>query len=180
MKPFLYLIAQTFYKKYGKEIQNIAFVFPNRRAGIFFQKYLAEVAGHPLFSPPIMTINDLFIRLTPYQPADKIQMLFVLYRHYITLSNSDESFDNFVFWGEMLLNDFDDVDKYVVNAKDLFTNIQDLKEIENRFSDILTETQIEFIRRFWDHFIPAMESEKCSSLPYGKFCILFIRLFETS
>ena len=160
MKPFLYLIAQTFYKKYGKEIQNIAFVFPNRRAGIFFQKYLAEVAGHPLFSPPIMTINDLFIRLTPYQPADKIQMLFVLYRHYITLSNSDESFDNFVFWGEMLLNDFDDVDKYVVNAKDLFTNIQDLKEIENRFSDILTETQIEFIRRFWDHFIPAMESEK--------------------
>ena len=107
-----------------------------------------------------MTINDLFIRLTPYQPADKIQMLFVLYRHYITLSNSDESFDNFCFWGEMLLNDFDDVDKYVVNAKDLFTNIQDLKEIENRFSDILTETQIEFIRRFWDHFIPAMESEK--------------------
>ena len=60
----------------------------------------------------------------------------------------------------MLLNDFDDVDKYVVNAKDLFTNIQDLKEIENRFSDILTETQIEFIRRFWDHFIPAMERRK--------------------
>lgn len=160
MKPFLYLIAQTFYKKYGKEIQDIAFVFPNRRAGIFFQKYLAEVAGHPLFSPPIMTISDLFIRLTPYQPADRIQMLFILYRHYIALSHSEESFDNFVFWGEMLLNDFDDVDKYVVNAKELFTNIQDLKEIENRFSDILTENQIEFIRRFWDHFIPAMESEK--------------------
>ena len=160
MKPFLYLIAQAFYKKYDKEIQNIAFVFPNRRAGIFFQKYLAEVAGHPLFSPPIMTISDLFTRLTPYLPADRIQMLFILYRHYIALSNSDESFDNFVFWGEMLLNDFDDIDKYVVNAKELFTNIQDLKEIENRFSDILTENQIEFIRRFWDHFIPAMESEK--------------------
>lgn len=160
MKPFLYDIAQTFYKKYGREIQNIAFVFPNRRAGIFFQKYLAEVARQPLFSPPILTISDLFARLSSFQPVDRIQALFILYRHYIALSKSDESFDNFVFWGEMLLNDFDDVDKYVVNAKMLFTNIQDLKEIESRFADILTESQIAFIRRFWDHFIPATESEK--------------------
>ncbi|MDR1223344.1 MAG: PD-(D/E)XK nuclease family protein [Tannerella sp.] len=153
MIPFLKQIAKLFYDKYGAEVHRLAFVFPNRRSGIFFRKYLAEVATGPVFSPSILTINDLFYRLNPKQPADRIKLLFLLYDIYIRRSGSGETFDDFVYWGEMLLNDFDDIDKYLVDARQLFTNVKDLNEIDSRFSFLKPE-QIQAIRSFWSSFQP--------------------------
>lgn len=153
MKPFLYQIADLFYQKQGAEISRLAFVFPNRRAGVFFQKYLSDVSDKPLFSPTILTINDLFVRLSGKQTADHISMLFTLYEIYVRISGSLETFDEFLYWGEMLLNDFDDVDKYMADARMLFTNVTDLREIENDFS-FLNDEQIAAIRTFWSSFYP--------------------------
>lgn len=153
MTPFLYQIASLFYEEYGAEISHLAFVFPNRRAGIFFQKYLSEVSDRPLFSPTILTINDLFIQLSGKQSADRISMLFTLYDIYVRQSGSTETFDEFLYWGEMLLNDFDDIDKYMANARMLFSNVTDLREIENDFN-FLTDEQIAAIRTFWSSFYP--------------------------
>ncbi len=153
MTPFLYQVASLFYKQYGNRLSHLAFVFPNRRAGLFFQKYLSEMTSAPLFSPTILTISDLFVQLSGLKPADKIGMLFTLYNIYVRRSGSTESFDEFLYWGEMLLNDFDDVDKYMANARMLFTNVTDLKEIENDLS-FLSREQIEAIRSFWSTFSP--------------------------
>ena len=153
MKPFLYQVASLFYEKWGAEVSRLAFVFPNRRTGLFFQKYLSEVADTPLFSPTILTINDLFIQLSGKQSADRISMLFILYDIYIRQSGSTETFDEFLYWGEMLLNDFDDIDKYMANARMLFSNVTDLREIENDF-DFLSDEQIAAIRSFWSSFYP--------------------------
>ena len=153
MKPFLFQIAELFYHEYEAEISRLAFVFPNRRAGLFFQKYLSEVSEKPLFSPTVLTINDLFVQLSGKQTADHISMLFILYEKYISISGSSETFDEFLYWGEMLLNDFDDVDKYMADAKMLFTNVTDLREIEDDFT-FLSEEQIEAIRTFWSSFFP--------------------------
>lgn len=157
MKPFLSQIASIFYQQYGAEVSKLAFVFPNRRTGLFFQKYLSEVAGKPIFSPTILTINDLFVQLSGKQAADRINMLFMLYEIYIRHSGSTETFDEFLYWGEMLLNDFDDVDKYMADARMLFTNVTDLREIENDFS-FLDEDQIAAIRTFWSSFYPKGDS----------------------
>lgn len=159
MIPFLYNVAQTFYKHYGQTISDITFVFPNRRAGLFFQKHLSAIAKKPLFSPQIYTIADLFSHLSGIKPVDRIQQLFILYDIYKDISNTQETFDEFLYWGEMLLNDFDDVDKFLVNAKQLFSNIQDIKDIDAGFS-YLTEEQIIAIRRFWTNFIPIGESDR--------------------
>lgn len=95
--------------------------------------------------------------LSPYTLIDRISLLVTLYKKYIELRKSDETFDNFVFWGDMLLGDFDDVDKYMVDARQLFTNIHDLKEIDEFY---LTEEQIEIVKRFWGHlFFPSTESD---------------------
>ena len=153
MKPFLYQVASLFYEKWEAEVSRLAFVFPNRRTGLFFQKYLSEVADTPLFSPTIPTINDLFIQLSGKQSADRISMLFILYDIYIRQSGSTETFDEFLYWGEMLLNDFDDIDKYMANARMLFSNVTDLREIENDF-DFLSDEQIAAIRSFWSSFYP--------------------------
>ncbi|MDR0573010.1 MAG: PD-(D/E)XK nuclease family protein [Tannerella sp.] len=153
MTPFLKQIAELFYDKYGADVHRLAFVFPNRRSGLFFRKYLSEVAVKPIFSPSILTINDLFYKLNPKQQADPVKLLFLLYDIYIRQSGSKETFDDFVYWGEMLLNDFDDIDKYLIDAKRLFTNVTDLNNIDKEFS-FLKPSQIQAIRSFWSSFRP--------------------------
>ena len=157
MKPFLYQVATLFYQQYGAEIHRLAFVFPNRRAGLFFKKYLSEISEKPLFSPSILTINDLFMQLSGKHPADKIQMLFRLYELYKQRSGSSESFDEFIYWGEMLLNDFDDIDKYMVDARMLFRNVSDLKSLDGDFN-YLSPEQVQAIRSFWSSFYPKGDS----------------------
>lgn len=158
MKPFLYRIAELFYKNEGDNLTRIAFVFPNRRSGKFFQHYLSQVADCPIFSPRILTINTLMSELAQIQPIDRLDLLFTLYEEYDRLHPTDEPFDRFVFWGEMLAGDFDDVDKYMVDAQKLFTNIKDLKDLEQLY---LSPEQIAVIRQFWDtYFTPNCDSEK--------------------
>ena len=153
MTPFLKQIAKLFYDKYGADIQRLAFVFPNRRSGIFFRKFLSEAASKPLFSPSILTIKDLFHKLNPKQQADPVKLLFQLYDIYSRRSDLPETFDDFVHWGKMLLNDFDDIDKYLIDAKQLFTNVTDLNRIERDFS-FLNPSQVQAIRSFWSTFSP--------------------------
>jgi len=158
MNSFLYRIAHTYYAQKQSDISNFTFVFPNRRAGLFFQRYIAEVAQKPVFSPGIVTINECFSAASTWQTADRLSMLFRLYRIYKAQSGSDESFDSFAFWGEMLLSDFEDVDKYRVDAKQLFTNITELKQIDQLFN-VFSDRQVEAIRQFWNNFVPVVEGK---------------------
>jgi hypothetical protein len=151
MTPFLQQVANVFYRHYGAECRRLAFVFPNRRAGLFFRKYLSMAAGKPMFSPAIRTISELFFELSGRQAADPVRMLFLLYGIYVRRSGRDEPFDNFVHWGETLLGDFDDVDKYLVDARRLFTNVTDLHDLEKQF-DYLSESQLAALRAFWSSF----------------------------
>lgn len=160
VKPFLYSVAETIYNRVGENIRNYAFVFPNRRAGIFFGKYLGDIAGKPIFSPPIFTISDFFASLSEYTLVDRVELLFVLYRHYKELSRTNESFDDFVYWGDILVNDFNDIDKYMIDASALFSNIRELKEIDARFGLPLTDEQMKFINRFCDSFKNPVLSDK--------------------
>ncbi|MGA1978095.1 MAG: PD-(D/E)XK nuclease family protein [Bacteroidales bacterium] len=153
MTYFLEHIAKSLYSEFGSQIGDHFFVFPGRRAGLFFRKYLASVLKGPVWLPTIMTINDLFRTCSDLNPAENEILLFELYRVYRSIQKSPESFDEFFFWGDMLLNDFDDVDKYLVDASRLFRNVLDLKKIDQEFGG-LTEEQTEIIRRFWINLDP--------------------------
>lgn len=133
-------------------------VFPNRRAGLFFNKYLSGLAEKPVWAPRDYTISDLMVELSSLEPADELFTLFELYEIYCQEKNVRESFDEFYFWGEIMLSDFDDIDKYLVNAPKLFQNISDLKSIEDQFS-YLSEDQIRIIKRFWQNFEPGRSSK---------------------
>lgn len=158
MNSFLHRIAETYYSQHGSAIDGFTFVFPNRRAGLFFQRYVSEIAEKPVFSPEIITINDCFAAASAWQVADRLTMLFRLYNIYKQHINKEETFDTFVFWGEMLLLDFDDIDKYRVDAGQLFTNITELKQIDQLFN-VFSERQIDAIRQFWNSFIPVVEGK---------------------
>jgi len=93
------------------------------------------------------------LKLSDYQRADDLELVFDLYELYSGLSKSNESFDEFYSWGEIVIADFNDIDKYLVDPADIFQNITDLKAIETRFS-YLTPEQINVIQRFWKNFHP--------------------------
>lgn len=153
MEYFLESIAKSLHSEYGNTLNRHCLVFPNRRAGLYFLKYLAARIEKPVWAPSILTINELFRSFTTLQVAGNEILLFELYKIYRRVNKTPESFDEFYFWGDMLLNDFDDVDKYLIDASALFRNVQDIKSIDQQFGG-LTDAQIEILRRFWVNFNP--------------------------
>ena len=148
MEKFLESVATYINQNYEGALHNICLVFPNRRSGVFFNAYLRKLLSKPVIGPKIITVNDFITGFTELRKPDRLNLIALLYDVFREHSKTTESFDDFYFWGEMLLADFDDVDKYLVDASALFQNIADLKEIESRF-DFLDESQKEVLRRFW-------------------------------
>ncbi len=155
---FLSRIARAFYERDGEKISEICFVFPNRRSSLFFQKYLGELTSKPIFSPSVYTIKDLVVSLSGMSEADNIYLLFRLYDNYNKISGSVESFDEFVFWGEIILNDFNDTDKFLADPAKLFANVKELKEIGSDYS-FLSPSQLAAVKSFWEGFLPEGKSE---------------------
>lgn len=159
MDKFLKLVAKDLLEKYGNELQHVTLVFPNRRAGVFFQKFLSEFTNQVIWAPQILTINDLMKELSGLNVSDRISLILDLYKIYQSELQTKETFDSFYFWGEMLLNDFDDIDKYMVNVRDLFQNISAEKEIEVLF-DGLEKEQREIIEKYLNNIRASRDSKQ--------------------
>lgn len=152
MDPFLLQVARHYFA--AGSVERICFIFPNRRAEVFFRKYLGELvrdSARPLMSPKVCTMKDFFYQAAGVREADQICLLLELYDCYCALNPSHESLDEFIFWGGVLLSDFNDVDKYLVKAESLFANISDLRKMQDSF-EYLEPSQEEAIRRFVSHF----------------------------
>ena len=157
IQPFLKQVADHYYDR--GDISSRCFVFPNRRSMVFFRKWLsmkvAESAsrgdGKPVMAPQMMTINDLFYRIGGLNVTDKVTLLVELYECYRELNPKAEPLDEFIFWGDVILADFNDVDKYLASPKQLFANVADFKAIQDSYS-YLTETQRCAIENFVSHF----------------------------
>ncbi|MDD3892579.1 MAG: PD-(D/E)XK nuclease family protein [Bacteroidales bacterium] len=139
MQTFLQLVATNLLSRFGDSISEVTLVFPSRRAGLFFNSYLAELLNKPVWSPPTITLSELMQRIANLKTEDSIKLVTKLYNIYNSIKGTNEPFDNFYYWGEVMLADFDQVDKYLVDPKQLFGNIRDLKEIEEKFSGFTTE-----------------------------------------
>ena len=170
MKSFLDEIAEQLLKDQGNDLGNITLVFPNKRAGIFFTRALSQRVNKPVWSPRIFSIEDFIYSLSDRMPADRVALILNLYQAYRDITGFEETFDRFYFWGEMLLNDFDEIDKYLVKPEHIFSSVKNLKEIDATFP-FLTDEQKEIITNFWGNLSsPKSESKErflrfWSSLP---------------
>jgi len=151
MRPILESLAKYMISNRGPELGNDTIILPNRRAGLFLQQHLARYSHDVQWSPKIFSINDFISEISILENPDPISQLFFLYDIYNECIDNPDTFDEFYFWGEIMLRDFDEMDKYLVDADMLFTNIIDLKDIEEPLAG-LDEEQLQFIRRFWSGF----------------------------
>lgn len=147
MTTFLQELARQINANYPNWDQ-LTVVFPNRRAALYFRNELKKNLPTAKWAPTIVTIEDFISQFASLQVADKFNLVIRLYQSYKSVNPTSEGIDKFYYWGEMLLRDFDELDKYLVDTKLLFRDVSNLKEVEQYF-DYLTDEQKEFLKEFW-------------------------------
>lgn len=155
MHSFLKQVAQHYYAETG-HIDRLCFIFPNRRSMVFFNKWMASCVkedsdAKPVVAPKALTMNEFFYKVSGASAADRVSLLLELYGCYKALNPKAEPLDEFIFWGDVILSDFDDTDKYLAEPRHLYTNVADFREIQDTYS-YLSEEQMEAIRHFIGHF----------------------------
>ena len=163
---FLHFVAKDVLAKHGQDLDKIAVVFPNKRASIFFNRELYQEAGHALWSPKYITISELFREHSELQVPDPITLVFQVYNVFCDITGSEETLDHFFSWGQLMLADFDDIDKNEVDPDKLFIDLQAWEEmsdfsfltdaqrlsLEEFFHTMMQDSQLQ--RRFkniWEH-----------------------------
>lgn len=154
MTQFLRQVAEHY--QIEGDMSRKCFIFPNRRSMVFFTRWLSNAVketkgSKPEIAPVMMTMNDFFYRASGSAVTDRVSLLLELYDCYKSLNSKAESLDDFIFWGDVILSDFDDTDKYLADAKSLYTNVAEFKDIQDSYS-YLTDVQLNAIRQFISHF----------------------------
>lgn len=157
---FLYRVAIDLRRKFGDDLSDIAVVFPNKRAALYLNEYLVAQERKPIWSPSYYTMSELIAEWSSYQKADDLKLICELYGSFCDcLGNDyDESLDHFFGWGQILLSDFNDVDKCMADTEKLFANLHDLKAYDQ--VDYLTKEQKDVLR----HFFLDFSEERITSL----------------
>ena len=171
MKSFLEYVAADLLQKYGTNLSRIAVVFPNKRAALFLNEHLARMADKPLWSPAYITISDLFRSHSQRQVADPIQLVCELHQCFTECTGIDETLDHFYGWGQLLLSDFDDLDKNMASAEHVFANLRDIHEYDD--TSYLSEEQRTILRQFFSNF-----SEEHNSELKRRFLQLWSHIFD--
>ena len=154
---FLSSLAQTLITAYGTDLSRVTVVFPNKRASLFLNEELTHLYDKPLWSPAYITISDLFRSMSSLEVADPIKLICDLHKSYVKCTGIEESLDHFYGWGQILLSDFDDVDKHLAPADKVFANLRDIHEYDD--DTYLTQKQRDIIRKFFSHFSESHNSE---------------------
>lgn len=151
METFLKQVAHDLYNKTEGNFTKVAIVFPNKRASLFFNEYLAQESDRPIWSPTYVSISELFRQSSDLSIADPIKLVCDLYKVFQKATGSKETLNDFYFWGEMLIADFDDADKNMADTHALFSNLKDLNELMDNY-DFLEEGQKEALSQFFHNF----------------------------
>ena len=151
MESFLKQVAADLYSRKKGQLARTALVFPNKRAGLFFNEYLAQLSDKPLWSPAAISISELFRSLSKREVGDPVKLVCELYKVFQSATQSKETLDDFYFWGELLLSDFDDADKNLADTDKLFANLQDLHALMNDYT-FMDKEQEAAIQQFFRNF----------------------------
>lgn len=167
-RAFLAQLADELLVHYPNHLKEVTVVVPTRRAGLFLQKHLLAKVKNPIWAPLYTTPSALLHGCAGLEQMDDLGLLGLLYRNYIRISGSKETFSQFFSWGDLILSDFDATDKSLVDAPGLFSRLRSEKEIEQRFPSLEPEVK-KLILKFWMGFEPEPSPTQQQ----------FLRLWET-
>jgi CRISPR/Cas system-associated exonuclease Cas4 (RecB family) len=155
METFIGNTAKFILENYSRP-EEVCVVLPNKRAGLFLRKKIADSIQHPTWAPTILGIEEFVYSVSDLEPADNAELLLSLF-HSVkkTKGHEDDRFEEFCKWAPSLLTDYSEIDMWLADPKALFTNLADIKNIEgwSLGEEQLTEFQEKFLH-FWDQLGP--------------------------
>ena len=154
---FLEYVARDILSKHGENLARIAIVFPNKRASLFMNEHLATQVENPIWSPSYLTISELFQKNTTLTPADPIKLVCDLHKIFTATTGIEETLDHFYGWGQLLIADFDDIDKNMADASKVFENLRDIHEYDDL--SYLTDEQKQLLKKFFNNFSDDQDTE---------------------
>ena len=157
MKAFLEYVAEDIIRKYGTNLSKIVVVFPNKRASLFMNEYLVRMVEKPIWAPTYITISELFRQYSKFVEGDQIKLICDLYKTFVACTKIDETLDHFYGWGQLLLADFDDLDKNMADAHQVFANLKNIHEFDG--VSYLTDNQRKALAKFFGNFNEDHNSE---------------------
>ncbi len=157
MEGFLLKVAKHINDNYSGNFQKLALVFPNRRASVFLRKHLADLIDKPVWFPNCYSIEDFIFHLTEKTPVQNEELLFEMFHVHQQIGNTTQSFDDFIDWAPTALEDFEEIDHYLADARSIFTYLTDSKAIslwspdKNELTDF-EQRYLEFFRSLIDYY----------------------------
>lgn len=174
---FLQEVAQKIQARQEGDFSQTLILTPNRRAGLFLQREIQSLNSEPIWSPIMMTLDEWIKYQVEEVEADRLSVIYKLYEFWNQALDQKETFENFYFFGQRLLDDFDQLDKYRIDADRLFTNLADEKDIDALFSDWKQEL-IDHLRQFWSSVQTVQQNQGESEQQIENFTFLWRRLGE--
>ena len=150
IQTFLQYVARDIIDKYGTNLSRIAIIFPNKRASLFLNQELAKVVNKPIWSPSYITISDFFRKYSKRTVCEPMELICKLHKVFCQTTGMREALEHFYGWGEILLSDFDDIDKHLADPRLIFSNIKNLRELDD--TQFLNKEQKEALRHFFSNF----------------------------
>lgn len=145
---FLESLAQSILNEYGEDLSHLIIIFPNQRSAVLFTRCLSKIAQKNIWSPQLHSISSFIQSQTSLVIPDRLTLLSELHKCWLEVSKQEESFGKFYFWGEMILKDFNEIDRWLGNADSIFRYLKDQKEIDEYFGD-LNENELSALSSFW-------------------------------
>ncbi|WP_293892160.1 PD-(D/E)XK nuclease family protein [Flavobacterium sp.] len=151
-KPtFLHQLAQEILKNYSDNLSELTIVLPNKRAKVFLLEEFKKVVLNNVFAPEIISIEEFVQDIAGIRSVDSVELLFEFYEVYLSLTKDNpDSFENFANWAKTVLQDFNEIDRYLLNADKILKYLEDIKDIEHWSVDVDKRTDlIEKHLLFW-------------------------------
>ena len=152
-KPtFLNLLAQEILKKHSDNLSELTIVLPNKRAKVFLLEEFKKLISNTIFAPEIISIEEFIQEVAGIRSIDNVELLFEFYEVYISITEKDkqESFESFANWAKTLLQDFNEIDRYLLEPDKILKYLENIKEIEHWSVDVDKRTDlIEKYLLFW-------------------------------
>jgi len=145
---FLEKLAHTLTQQYGNDLSGVSLIFPSQRSATLFMRYLSKVSGTTLWCPETSSVSAFMRKCTHWQVPDRLSLIYELHQAWQEVTGQEEAFGQFYFWGDLLLKDFDEADRWLTDTDNLFHSVKDQKELDEYFGS-LSEQELTALRSFW-------------------------------
>ena len=156
---FLQKAAQRILADNPTDLHRVLVLLPNKRGEIFLKREMGKQLSKPALAPAMQTIEEFVQSASGYQKQSQLQLLLKLFGVYRQEINAEENFDTFLKWGNTLLHDYNEIDRHLIDAYQLYGNLLDAKRIESWGVEPENPTELmgNFLR-FWRDLYPLYQA----------------------